>query len=132
LTDPSTNKQGSIGSLLEGQEIKIIDNEVYIKGDNVSTGYYEDEELTSKNFKDGWFRTGDIIEVDENGDVYFKGRKDDVIIREDGINVYPADIENVLKSFDDVKDSAVLGIKVNKVDEIHAVLLLKDKATRCR
>ncbi len=126
LTDPSTNKQGSIGSLLEGQEIKIIDHEVYIKGDNVSTGYYEDEELTSKSFKDGWFKTGDIIEVDENGDFYFKGRKDDVIVREDGINVYPADIENVLKSIDTVKDSAVMDVKINNVDEIHAVLLLEN------
>ncbi len=129
LTDPSTNKQGSIGSLLDGQEIKIIDNEVYIKGDNVSAGYYEDKEMTSKSFKDGWFKTGDIIEVDESGDVYFKGRKDDVIVREDGINVYPADIENVLKSLDHVKDSAVMGIKINNDNEVHAVLLLENQET---
>ncbi|MDD3520666.1 MAG: AMP-binding protein [Actinomycetota bacterium] len=127
LTDPSKNKQGSIGSFLEGQEIKIINKEVYIKGDNVSEGYYKDEKLTSEVFKDGWFKTGDILDIDNNGDVYFRSRADDVIIRDDGINIYPQDIEIVLNTFTEIQDSAVIEIEVNNIKELHAVLLLNKK-----
>jgi len=127
LTDPTKNKQGSIGSFLEGLEIKVIDNETYIKGENVSSGYFEDKKMTTEVFRNGWFKTGDILEVDKDGDVYFKGRKDDVIIREDGLNVYPQDIENALNNFPEIKDSAVMEIKSNNIREIHAVLLLQDR-----
>jgi len=57
LTDPTKNKQGSIGSFLEGVEIKVINNETYIKGENVSPGYFEDKKMTSEVFQDGWFKT---------------------------------------------------------------------------
>jgi long-chain acyl-CoA synthetase len=128
LSDPIGSVAGSIGKLLPGQEIKIVNNEVYIRGANVSGGYYEDTLKTEKAFDDGWFKTGDIADVDDRGNVFFKGRKDDVIIRADGLNVFPEDIESVIRSMDSVKDCAVVGIKTEKEIVIIAVLILKEGA----
>ncbi len=128
LSDPIGGAAGSIGKVLPGQEIKIINNEVYVRGDNVSAGYFEDYEQTKKSFIDGWFKTGDLVEIDKNGNVYFKGRKDDVIVRPDGLNIYPKDIEVVLKSYPDVKDCAVVAIKQNGKISLIAVLILKSNA----
>ncbi|MDD5658557.1 MAG: AMP-binding protein [Actinomycetota bacterium] len=134
LTDPSKNKKGSVGSFLSGQEIKIIDGEIYIRGENVSTGYFDLKKQTVKEFGDSWFKTGDIAEVDSDGDVFIKGRTDDLIIRPDGLNIYPYDIENVLKSVSGIiKDCAVFDIKQSDIykngnnaaiQKIHAVLLI--------
>lgn len=136
LTDPAKNKEGSVGSFLNGQEIKIINGELYIKGDNVSCGYYESNSKIGAAFKSGWFKTGDITEIDQDGDVFIKGRIDDLIIRPDGLNVYPYDIENALKSTSDkIRDCAVFGIEKGYESgsgknfglEIHAVLLMDYK-----
>ena len=126
LSDPVGSVAGSIGKILPGQQVKIIDGEIYVKGPNVSTGYYDDKERTGSAFLDGWFKTGDLVEVDKDGNMFFKGRKDDVIVRQDGLNIFPEDIEAVIKADKRVKDSAVLGIKSEGKDLIIAVLLLKD------
>ena len=136
MTDPTKTREGSVGSFLSGQEIKIIDGEVYVRGENVSPGYYEPEHDYSQAFKDGWFKTGDIAEVDERGNVFIKGRMDDLIVRPDGLNIYPYDIENAVKSASvKVRDCAVFGIE-KKIEregiksselEIHAVLLIDFK-----
>ena len=126
LTDPSNSAPGSIGRVLDGEELKLVDSEIYVKGPNVSRGYYGDEAKTRQSFLDGWFKTGDLAEIDESGNLFFKGRADDVIVRTDGINIYPEDIEKVLKSIEPVKDCAVVGIKINNHDEIYAVLLLRE------
>ncbi|MBU4292705.1 MAG: AMP-binding protein [Actinobacteria bacterium] len=124
LTDPAKNREGSVGSFLSGQEIKIIDGELYVKGENVSSGYFEPEHDYSEAFKNGWFKTGDIAEVDKNGNVFIKGRIDDLIVRPDGLNIYPYDIENAVKSASArVRDCAVFGIE----KEVHAVLLMDFK-----
>jgi len=128
LSDPVGSVAGSIGKLLPGQEIKIVNNEIYIRGANISNGYYDDIVRTKKAFENGWFKTGDIAEVDDKGNIFFRGRKDDVIVRSDGLNVFPEDIESVIKSFDSVKDCAVIGIKTEKTVEIVAALILKDGA----
>ena len=136
LTDPAKNKEGSVGSFLGGQEIKIVDGEIYVKGENVSTGYFEPEHDYSEAFKNGWFKTGDIAEIDKNGNVFIKGRVDDLIVRPDGLNIYPYDIENAVKSVSArVKDCAVFGIEKevereavkSREMEVHAVLLLDFK-----
>ena len=136
LTDPARNKEGSVGSFLDGQEIKIIDGEIYIKGENVSSGYYESEKPISEILQNGWFKTGDIAEVDNDGDVFIRGRADDLIVRSDGLNIYPYDVESAIKSVSDmVKDCVVFGIeeenisggKKNIRQEIHAVLLIDFK-----
>jgi len=130
LSDPFGSVAGSIGKLLPGQEIKIVNNEVYVRGANVSRGYYEDSLKTEKAFDEGWFKTGDIAEVDDKGNVFFKGRKDDVIVRLDGLNVFPEDIEAVIRSINSVKDCAVVGIKTEKDVEIIAVLIIKEGAKK--
>ncbi|MCL4377081.1 MAG: AMP-binding protein [Actinobacteria bacterium] len=129
LADPSTSTPGSIGRVLQGEEVKLINNEIYVKGPNVSIGYFGDETKTKQSFSNGWFKTGDLAEIDGSGNIFFKGRADDVIIRADGINIYPEDIEKVLKSIEPVKDCAVVGIKYDGRDEIYAVLLLKENAS---
>ncbi|MBM3709778.1 MAG: AMP-binding protein, partial [Actinobacteria bacterium] len=130
LSDPVGSVAGSIGKLLTGQEIKIVNNEVYVRGANVSRGYYEDSLKTEKAFEGGWFKTGDIAEVDEKGNVFFKGRKDDVIVRSDGLNIFPEDIETVIRSTGSVKDCAVVGVKTENDVEIIAVMIIKEGAKK--
>ncbi len=126
LFDPTKNKAGSVGSFLDQENIKVEDGELYIKGDTVTPGYYKDEQKTSQSFKDGWFKTGDLVEVDESGNVFFKGRKDEVIVKESGINVYPSDIEDRFKQDEEIDDCVVLGMEGNG-KKIIAVLLPRDR-----
>jgi len=128
LADPAQTGPGSIGKVLAGQQIRLVNNEILIKGANVSPGYYKDSLKTKKAFAGSWFKTGDLAEIDRDGNIFFKGRKDDVIIRSDGINIYPEDIESAVKSLGLVKDCAVIGIKHKNFEEIHAVLLLSKEA----
>ncbi len=128
LADPAQTGPGSIGKVLTGQQIRLVNNEILIKGANVSPGYYKDSLKTKKAFAGSWFKTGDLAEIDRDGNIFFKGRKDDVIIRSDGINIYPEDIESAVKLLGLVKDCAVIGIKHKNFEEIHAVLLLSKEA----
>jgi long-chain acyl-CoA synthetase len=126
LADPATSGAGTIGKALEGLEVRLVNGEIYVRGDNVTPGYFKDRALTEDAFSEKWFRTGDLAEVDENGNLVFKGRRDAVIVREDGINIYPEDIESVLKKSEKVKDCMVLGLEKEKSMEIHAVLIPRD------
>ncbi len=126
LSDPIGSYSGSIGKVLPGQEIKVKDGELYIRGPNVSAGYFEDEKRSSAAFKDGWFRTGDLVELDKSGNVFFRGRKDDRIVRSSGLNVFPEDIEKQIKATGAVRDCVVMGIRSDGTDDIWAVLLLKE------
>jgi len=127
LADPSLTGAGSIGKVLDGQQVRLVKGEIYVKGDNVTPGYYKDPVLTEEALSRGWFRTGDLAEAGKDGNLYFKGRKDEVIVRADGMNIYPEDIESVLKEFSSVKDCVVLGLKYRSSLELHAVLILKEK-----
>ena len=130
LADPTQTGPGSIGKVLEGQQVRLVNNEILVKGPNVSSGYYKDSLRTKKMFSDGWFKTGDLAEIDKDGNIFFKGRKDDVIVKSDGVNIYPEDIETVVKSLDSVKDCAVIGLKQKSFEEIHAVLLLSKEVKK--
>ncbi len=125
LADPASTGAGSIGKALEGLDIRLVNGEIYVRGKNVTPGYFKNSLLTKKAFSKGWFKTGDLAAVDEKGNLIFRGRKDSVIVREDGINIYPEDIESVLKASDTVRDCTVLGLKDGKGLKIHAVLLLE-------
>ncbi len=126
LTDPAKNKEGSVGNFLDEQNVKVISGEVFIKGESVADAYISGDKKIEIKSQNGWFKTGDLVEVDKNGDVFFKGRVDDMIVRPDGLNVYPYDIEEAVKSSSDlVKDCVVFGIEKDKSTvDIHAVLLL--------
>lgn len=117
---------GSVGKILPGVEVKIADDgEILVKGPNVFVGYYKDELKTKDAFtQDGWFKTGDMGELDSDGFLFIKGRKKYLIKSFGGQNVYPEDIETELNKISGVQDSCVLGIEKNGSVEIHAVLLL--------
>lgn len=118
---------GSVGKPLKNVQIKLDNNELLVKGDNVFSSYYQNPEESAKAFSMGWFRTGDYVEQDRNGNIFIKGRKKDVIVNASGINIYPQDLENVLNKIKGVKDSCVLGLDKGIGEEVHAALLLQDK-----
>ena len=128
LTANTLEKQvlGSVGKAVKGVKIKIGNGEILAKGDNIFSGYWQNEKETAKAFdKNGWFRTGDTGTIDKEGNIYIRGRKKDVIITSEGINVYPSDIEEVLNYILGVKESCVVGLNKGKGEEVHAVLILK-------
>ena len=100
----------SVGVALDSVKLKIVDGELYVSGDNVMKGYYEDPELTKKTIQDGWLKTGDMASFDSEGLLYIKGRNDDLIIRA-GINIYPQEIENVLLQDEHIKNVIAYRIK---------------------
>jgi long-chain acyl-CoA synthetase len=106
---PGHQKVGSIGTPIEGVEMKIVDGEILVRGHNVMKGYWrrpgETEAVLSS---DGWLRTGDLGRVDEDGVFFVVGRTTDLIIR-DGHNIYPAEIESVLCRHPGVHEAAVFG-----------------------
>ena len=91
----------------ESKHYKIVDDELWIKGINVFDGYAGDDEETALSFEDGYFKTGDLVKVNENGMLYITGRKKEIIVLSSGENVYPAEIENKIYELDTVKDCLV-------------------------
>lgn len=123
---------GSIGKPLPDVEVHIAeDSELLVKGPNVALGYWKNPEATAAAFENGWYHTGDLGYRDEHGNLYLKGRKKNLIVLANGLNVYPEDIENVLVANPDVKDAVVFGlIEGSDGPVVHSVLLMThpDKA----
>ena len=119
VNHPFAPRKGSIGKALPGQEIRIApDGEILVRGAAVTTELLG-EQVGSDKIRDGWLHTGDIGEMDAEGRLYFRGRKSDVIVRPDGMNVFPADIEAVLAHEPDVAECAVVGVD----GRIHAAVV---------
>jgi len=115
-------KRGSVGPTVPCCEAKIdgsvknnqgfIEGEILVKGDNVMLGYYKNEEATKEVFTDdGYFRTGDVGYMDNDGYIYITGRKKSVIVLENGKNVFPEEIEEYLSNIDTIAESVVVGRK---------------------
>ena len=122
-------RPASVGRALPGQEVRIAtDSEVLTRGPNVSQGYLRNPEATTAAFsEDGWYKTGDLGFLDDQGFLYLKGRKKDLIVLANGQNVYPEDIETELSRQPGIRDSAVVGLDKDGGDvEVHAVLLVED------
>lgn len=118
---------GSVGTPLPGVELKLEGNEILARGDNIFPGYYENVEATREAFTgDGWFRTGDLGEMDRSGYLHIKGRSKELIVTGAGVNVYPDEIENVLNRINGVRESCVIGMDKGMGEEVHAVLLLDE------
>lgn len=106
-------KFGSAGKPIGCNQIMIHDpdedgvGEIYIKGTNVMTGYYNDPEATAEAFDDGWFKSGDYGYIDKDGFLFFRGRKKNLIVLSNGKNVSPEEIENHLMMIDYVKEVVV-------------------------
>jgi long-chain acyl-CoA synthetase len=129
LNHPFKTGKRSIGKVLEGREMKLDEKgEILVRGANVAAGYWQGKELKPVLSEDGWFRTGDLGALDENGNLYFKGRKKNVIVNREGMNIYPDDLEAVLREQPGVRDCAVVGLEEGGNAEPVAVLLLVDSA----
>lgn len=110
ITHPFKIRRGAVGKPLPGVETRIAEGgEILVRGANVSPGYYHDAEATRENFEDGWLHTGDLGRFDENGNLLYLGRKKDVIVTAEGLNVFPDDVEKVLRDQAEIQDAAVVG-----------------------
>ena len=118
----------SIGKPIPGVEVRIAeDGELLVHGPNVSPGYWKNPEATAAAFENGWYHTGDLGFKDEKGDLYLKGRKKNLIVLANGLNVYPEDIENVLLTNPSIKDAVVFGLtEKNGGPTVHSVLLINE------
>ena len=129
LNHPFHTGKRSIGKVLEGREMKLDEGgEILVRGANVAAGYWQGKELKPVLGEDGWFRTGDLGALDEEGNLYFKGRKKNVIVNREGMNIYPDDLEAALRRQPDVRDCVVVGLEHGGNAEPVAVLLLRDAA----
>jgi len=110
ITHPFKIRRGAVGKPLPGVETRIAeDGEILVRGANVSPGYYQDREATQESFEDGWLRTGDLGRFDEQGNLIYLGRKKEVIVTAEGLNVFPEDVEKILREQPGVRDAAVVG-----------------------
>jgi long-chain acyl-CoA synthetase len=123
--------KGSIGKVLPGREVKLAeDGEILVRGGGVASGYWDGrgtEKVSEERIQDdqGWYRTGDIGALDQAGNLYFKGRKKEVIVTPGGTNVYPEDLEAALRRQPEVKDCVVVGIERGGNAEACAVVILR-------
>ena len=102
-------KDEAAGLPLPGFEVKIIQDEIVVRGASVTKGYYRNEKATSETLKDGWLYTGDLGYLDEDGFLHINGRKKSVIVTPNGKNVYPEEIEAVLNRSPYILESLVWG-----------------------
>jgi long-chain acyl-CoA synthetase len=129
LNHPFGTKKGSVGKAIAGVEMKIAaDGEILVRGENVTSGYFNAAEETARAFEDGWFHTGDIGEIGEGGQLYIRGRKKEMIVTPEGLNVFPEDVERVLAGVAGIKDAAVVGAPIGSEERVHAVLVFKGGA----
>jgi long-chain acyl-CoA synthetase len=126
VNHPFEQGRGSIGKVLRGQEVKLAeDGEILVRGENISAGYWK-EDGQSRAAKNGWFPTGDVGEIGEEGRLFFKGRKKEVIVTSAGVNIYPADLELVLGRQAEIKASVVIEFEGPHGSEPLAVLILRE------
>jgi malonyl-CoA/methylmalonyl-CoA synthetase len=102
-------RPGTVGLPLPGVSVKLVEGEIWLKGPNVFAGYWRREEATREAFREGWFRTGDLAEVSDDGYYTLRGRKSDLIIS-GGFNIYPREIEEFLAEQPEVAEAAVTGV----------------------
>jgi long-chain acyl-CoA synthetase len=134
------SKPGSVGQPIFGVDVRCVDEndnevprgergEVVIRGTNVMKGYYKRPDATAEAFRNGWFHTGDIGIMDDEGYLSIVDRKKDMILR-GGYNVYPRELEEVIMTHPAVSMVAVLGVPDEKMgEEVKAFLVLKEGAT---
>jgi long-chain acyl-CoA synthetase len=125
--------KGSIGKVMPGREVKLAeDGEILIRGGGVAAGYWDggrrQKSAEEVSDKDGWYRTGDVGALDDAGNLYFKGRKKEVIVTSGGLNIYPEDLEAALRRQPGVKDCVVVGIERGGNTEPCAVVIARADA----
>ena len=126
LNHPFKTRRGTVGTPIAGVEIRIADDsEILVRGENVTTGYFGAPADTAVVFEDGWFHTGDLGSLDEEGRLQVLGRKKEVIVTPEGLNVFPEDVERVVDGVPGVKESAVVGLARDGEERVYAVVMLE-------
>ena len=130
LSDPRAPVVGSVGKFVNGVRYKIADDgELLVKGPNVFKRYHNNKEATKEAFTTlGWFRTGDIVELDSEGNVFITDRKKNMIIVS-GFNVYPTEVENALSKHPAVAEAGVIGVGDNGNEKVVAFVVKKGNVT---
>ena len=124
LNHPFRASEGSVGKILPGREFQLAeDGEILVRGENVSSGYWERGAVRPAD-QGGWLRTGDLGELDGEGNLRFRGRKKNVIVTPAGLNVYPEDLEGALRKQPSVRDCVVIPMERGGNAEACAVLLM--------
>ena len=125
LNHPFHTAQGSIGKVFPGMEVRVDEHgEILVRGENVAKAYRGEVGVQPVAENDGWFRTGDLGEADQDGQLYFKGRKKNVIVTPSGMNVYPEDLEKAVRDQPGVRDCVVVGLERDGNADACAVLLM--------
>jgi long-chain acyl-CoA synthetase len=127
LNHPFHAARGAVGKPIAGVEVRIADDgEILVRGENVTTGYFNAPEETRNAFRDGWFHTGDIGGFDDQGRLYIRGRKKEMIVTPEGLNVFPEDVERAINDQPGVRESAVVGAPVGggSAERVQAVVVL--------
>src|SRR5207253_1809532 len=124
------------GTPIEGVQMRVVDvdgrdvpvgevGEIAIRGHNIMKGYWQRPEATAEAIPDGWFRSGDLARIDEDGYFFIVDRKKELIIR-GGYNVYPREVEEVLYEHPAVQEAAVIGVPDDRLgEEVGAAVVLK-------
>lgn len=116
-------KIGSIGKSVPSVDAKIVDKndegigELVVKGPSIMLGYYKNDEANKESLKDGWFYTGDLAKIDEDGYIYICGRKKSVIVLKNGKNIFPEEMENLVNKIEGVNESFVFGKQLSEDKE---------------
>ena len=112
---PDVHRIGSVGTKLPNLEIDILApnesgiGELIVKGPSVMIEYFENQEATDEVLNDGWFKTGDLARIDEDGYIFICGRKKNVIVLKNGKNIYPEEMEILINKIDGVEESMIFG-----------------------
>jgi len=116
--------RGSIGKALPGRELKLSeDGEILVRGESIASSYWQGRRMQPVRGEEGWFHTGDLGALDEQGHLYFKGRKKQVIVTPAGLKVFPADLEAALRRQPAVRDSVVIPLEREGNAESCAVII---------
>jgi long-chain acyl-CoA synthetase len=119
----------TVGTAIPEMQIKVApDGEVLIKGPNVTSGYWQNPKATEQAFEDGWYRTGDLGEIDSRGHLRLHGRKKDMIVLSNGQKVFPEDVERALKGVPGVTEAVVVGMPSEQGEQVYAALICDQSA----
>jgi long-chain acyl-CoA synthetase len=133
LNHPFRTSRGTVGAPIAGVQVRIApDGEILVRGDNVTTGYYAAPDETARAFEDGWLHTGDVGALDAEGRLTIRGRKKEMIVTPEGLNVFPEDVERALEAQPGVKEAAVVGASATGAaaeERVHAVLVVQPDAS---
>jgi long-chain acyl-CoA synthetase len=130
LNHPFHTSRGSIGKVLPGRELRLAeDGEILVRGSAVASGYWNGRELVPVAGDQGWYGTGDLGALDDEGNLFFKGRKKEVIVTPAGMNIYPEDLEAALRARKEVRDAVVVGLERGGNAEPCAVVILRERST---